>query len=184
MTQEPWWAVLSRAQLRVALRGARAANGLCLVRDGALVRRWLGSGRQLPQIPLVRFLEDDFVLIAQYGPYAISVRITSANLPVVASVSPSNRATEVPLNAKLGAVFNHSMDRASTATAFSLVRTSDRRAVAGRVVFFGDQVPLFLPSKPLAPGTRYTATISTTATDRVGNHLRTAEKWTFTTRRG
>jgi hypothetical protein len=76
MTQEPWWAVLSPAQLRFALTRARAAKGLCLVRSDLLVAAWL-VGRRLPQIPLVRFLEDDFSQIAQYGPYVIRIRITA-----------------------------------------------------------------------------------------------------------
>jgi hypothetical protein len=80
MTQEPWWTVLSPAQLRFALTRARAAKGLCLVRNDSLVAFWL-LGRQLPQIPLVRFLEDDFSQVAQYGPYVISIRITAGNPP-------------------------------------------------------------------------------------------------------
>jgi hypothetical protein len=76
LTQEPWWAILSPAQLANALQSARAARGLCLVRNDALVQFWLrhGSTRSLPPIPLVRFLENDFAAIARYGHYTISVR--------------------------------------------------------------------------------------------------------------
>jgi hypothetical protein len=76
LTQEPWWAILSPAQLESSLQSARAANGLCLVRNDLLVHFWLRytSTRRLPQIPLVRFLEDDFAAVARYGDYTISVR--------------------------------------------------------------------------------------------------------------
>jgi hypothetical protein len=74
MTEQSWWDLLSDAQLAVALRSAESTNGLCLVRNDLLVHFWLGPGRQLPDIALVRFLEEEFVPIAQDGYYTISVR--------------------------------------------------------------------------------------------------------------
>jgi hypothetical protein len=76
LTQEPWWAILSPVQLASSLQSARAASGLCLVRNDVLVNFWLrhSASQQLPQIPLVRFLERDFVSVARYGHYTISVR--------------------------------------------------------------------------------------------------------------
>ena len=74
MSQEPWWAVLSRQQLRIALVAAQKADDLCLVRNNGSVAFWL-LGRPLPQIPLVRYLEHRFVQVGQFGPYTTNVRI-------------------------------------------------------------------------------------------------------------
>jgi hypothetical protein len=76
LTQEPWWAILSPAQLASSLQSARAARGLCLVRNDVLVNFWLrySSSQELPKLPMVRFLERDFVSVARYGHYTISVR--------------------------------------------------------------------------------------------------------------
>jgi hypothetical protein len=74
MTEQSWWDLLSNAQLAVALRSAESTNGLCLVRNDLLVRFWLGPGRQLPDVALVRFLEQEFVPVAHDGYYTISVR--------------------------------------------------------------------------------------------------------------
>jgi hypothetical protein len=74
MTEQSWWSLLSDSQLAVALRSAESTNGLCLVRNDLLVHFWLGPGRELPEIALVRFLEQEFVPVARNGFYTISVR--------------------------------------------------------------------------------------------------------------
>jgi hypothetical protein len=74
MTEQSWWALLSDAELAAALRSAKSTNGLCLVRNDLLVRFWLGPNGQLPEIALVRFLEQEFVPVAHEGNYTISVR--------------------------------------------------------------------------------------------------------------
>jgi hypothetical protein len=94
-------------------------------------------------------------------------------------VSPSHGATAVRSNAKVVALFDQVMDAVSVAAAFPLVHSSNHRNVAGRVIPF-DRVLVFVPSRPPAPGVRYTATISTAATDKVGIHLRHAKQWSFT----
>ncbi|MDQ6739715.1 MAG: Ig-like domain-containing protein, partial [Actinomycetota bacterium] len=182
LTEEPWWADVPPNQLRVALASAKTAQGLCQVRNDFIVSFW-NSGRPLPQIPLVRFLADNFRQVTKYGGYSISVRVNAESPPLVTSVMPRTGGTDVMPTPVVWAVFDRPMDHVTTATALSLQQTSDRRAVTGKVVFLGDQRPTFLPSRPLKPGTRYTATISTAATDRVGNHLRQARTWSFTTRR-
>ena len=73
MTWTTWWAVLSPAQENQAVRASAATADLCLVRNQAVLDAWLG-GRQLPQVPLVAFLRDNFVPIARYGSYVVSVR--------------------------------------------------------------------------------------------------------------
>jgi subtilisin family serine protease len=104
--------------------------------------------------------------------------------PVVTSIGPADGTTGVAGRADVYAVFNEAMDHPSTAAAFTLVRTSDGAPVAGSMVWFGDRVPIFLPSSTLAPNTQYTANISTAATDQSGAHLPAAKTWQFTTAPG
>jgi len=101
--------------------------------------------------------------------------------PEVTSVSPADGSTGVSVDAPVYAHFDVAMDHASTPVAFSLVRTSDNSTVSGSVSFYGDHLPIFTPSSPLASGTQYTATISTAAIDTGGNHLVFARTWSFTT---
>ena len=96
-------------------------------------------------------------------------------------MSPADGATGVPVGTVVFAAFNDAMDRASTAAAFSLRRTSAGAPVAGTVDFYGSAVPVFKPAQPLAGGTRYTATISTAATDTGGRHLAAPKSWSFVT---
>ena len=96
MTEQSWWALLSDAELAAALRSAKSTNGLCLVRNDLLVRFWLGPNGQLPEIALVRFLEQEFVPVAHEGNYTISVRRKE---PVrdTASPHPEERASAAAL---------------------------------------------------------------------------------------
>jgi hypothetical protein len=79
------------------------------------------------------------------------------------------------------ATFSEAMDHVSTTRAFSLARASDAKPVAGSVAFLGDDVPIFVPSRPLARATRYTATISQAAMDQAGDHPAAPTTWSFTT---
>ena len=83
LTQEPWWAILlSPAQLASSLQQRALQTACVLVRNHAFVhfRLRYSSSQQLPQIPMVRFLEDDFVAIPRDGHYTISVRNASRRL--------------------------------------------------------------------------------------------------------
>jgi hypothetical protein len=60
-----WWKLLP-AQLTQALADAEAAPGLCEVRNQTEIETWDGK-HPLPQIPLVRFLEQDFVPLGSFG---------------------------------------------------------------------------------------------------------------------
>jgi hypothetical protein len=101
--------------------------------------------------------------------------------PVVTSLAPGNGTGGVSGGAAVYAVFNEPMDHASTATAFTLVRTSDGTNVAGSIVWFGDRLPIFLPAQALAPATTYAATISAGPTDQSGRPLANPTTWSFTT---
>ena len=73
------------------------------------------------------------------------------------------------------------MDKASAEGAFSLKRTSDGAPVSGNFGWYGPGVLLFKPTGDLAPGTQYTANVSTAAKDLDGNSLAAAKTWQFTT---
>ena len=73
LTAEPFWHLLSHSQEQSALAAARAAPGLCSVRNDQQAANW-GNGTPPPQVPLVRFIEQDFTPIAQYEGYVVSVR--------------------------------------------------------------------------------------------------------------
>jgi hypothetical protein len=73
LTAEPFWHLLSRSQELSALASAKAAPGLCAVRNDAQAAGWNG-GTPPPQLPLVAFIEHDFTPIAQYEGYVVGVR--------------------------------------------------------------------------------------------------------------
>jgi hypothetical protein len=104
-------------------------------------------------------------------------------LPTVTPVIPIMGATRVAVSSIVVAGFDQPMDHASTAGAFSVVRSSDNRAITGSVKFFADRALVFSPSVPLAPATVYTARITTAASNVAGQHLATAKRWSFTTAR-
>jgi hypothetical protein len=73
LTAEPFWHLLSPAQQLTALARAKAAPGLCLVRNDQVARKW-GNGSLPPQVPLVAYMEREFVPIARYDGYVVAVR--------------------------------------------------------------------------------------------------------------
>jgi glucose/arabinose dehydrogenase len=101
--------------------------------------------------------------------------------PAITSVSPADGATQVSRSALAIVYFNKAMDKAATQGAFSLKRTSDGAPVSGQFGWYGPGVLLFKPDADLAPGTQYTASVSTAAKDTAGNPLATAKTWQFTT---
>ncbi len=56
-----------------ALASARAAPGVCVVRNDRLAANW-DNGRPPPQTPLVAYSEQGFTPIAQLGGHVVSVR--------------------------------------------------------------------------------------------------------------
>jgi hypothetical protein len=73
LTAQPFWHLLSTEQQRTALASAKAAPGLCLVRNDHVAAKW-GNGSPPPQVPLVVFMERDFAPIARYDGYVVAVR--------------------------------------------------------------------------------------------------------------
>jgi hypothetical protein len=107
-------------------------------------------------------------------------RFTTTMPPSVSTVYPADGATEVSRSAVTYAIFNKAMDKASAQGAFSLKRTSDGAPVSGTFGWYGNAL-IFKPNVDMAPGTQYTASISTAAKDLAGNPLPAAKTWRFTT---
>ena len=127
---------------------------------------------------------DDFTYALSPGGSTATVAVTvscAANPPVINFVRPAEGATDAQPNAVIVVAFDRSMDKSSAEAAFSLKRTSDGTAVSGSFGWYGPGVLLFKPTGDLAPGTQYTANVSTAAKDLDGNSLAAAKTWQFTT---
>jgi hypothetical protein len=109
--------------------------------------------------------------------------------PRVIDTIHANGAANVPINAKFGATFSEAMSPLTITTASFIVTGPGAIPVAGAVSYsFVNAV--FTPDSDLAYNTTYTATITTGATDLVGNQLAgnqaplpaaSAYVWHFTT---
>jgi hypothetical protein len=108
-------------------------------------------------------------------------QFTTATPPVINGVSPADGATGVSPSSLTIAYFNKAMDKAATQAAFSLKRTSDGAPVSGSFGWYGPGVLLFKPDADLAPGTQYTASVSTAAKDLQGNALANPVTWIYAT---
>ncbi len=73
------------------------------------------------------------------------------------------------------------MDKPSSQAAFTLKRTSDGAPVSGSFGWYGPTALIFKPDADLAPGTQYTASVSTAAKDLGGNSLANPVTWSYTT---
>ncbi len=104
--------------------------------------------------------------------------------PVVASTSPGNGATAIPLNQIVTATFNEEMNP-STITQQSFTLESGAKSgvpVPGTLSYNNTNATLsFVPSTPLTQNTTYTGTVKSTVKDLNGNALQTNYVWTFST---
>ena len=103
-----------------------------------------------------------------------------ATLPVVVSVTPANGATAVPVASLITATFNKVMNPTSINTSSFTVVGPAGAPVTGTVTYSGTTAT-FTPATLLAASSRYTATISTGATDAIGTALANNFVWSFTT---
>ncbi len=98
--------------------------------------------------------------------------------PFVIATSPLNGATNVPLNKVITVTFNEAMNPASfTQASFSVQGTT---ALAGTISYSGNTAS-FTPGSPLSPNTTYTAKVTSSVRDLMGNALQTDYTWTFST---
>lgn len=105
----------------------------------------------------------------------------TATLPVVVSVSPTEGANGVAVNAAVSAVFSTLMDD-STITQANFTLNNGSSNLAGATAFDATtRTATFTPSSNLAYGMTYTATINTGVKDKAGNGIATPKVWSFTT---
>jgi hypothetical protein len=112
-----------------------------------------------------------------------TVTIPDTTRPVVVSTNPVNGATGVLLNQAISAAFSKPLTPA-TVSGSSFTVTAGGTAVAGAVSYSSNgNVATFVPSASLAPGTVFTATLTTAITDTASpaNALAANYTWTFTT---
>jgi hypothetical protein len=103
----------------------------------------------------------------------------TVTLPGVASVTPAQGATGVPINTTVTATFNMAMKPASI-NASTFILAGPGGAVTGAVTYSGTMA-IFIPNAALAYGTTYTATITTGASSPGGAELIGPYVWSFTT---
>jgi len=99
--------------------------------------------------------------------------------PEVSATSPEHDAVEVALDAAMTATFTEAMDPSTiNDETFTLREGGD--LVDGTVMYIG-VTARFSPDEPLREGVRYTARVSSVASDLAGNNLAADYAWGFTT---
>ena len=105
--------------------------------------------------------------------------------PTVTLTVPAANATAVPINTAITATFSEDMNPATiSATSFTVVNSTLGTAVVGSVAYSAtSRTAIFTPTTPatLPNNTRFTATVTTAATDLAGNALEASHVWSFTT---
>jgi len=136
------------------------------------------SGYTSPTVLTVRGFSGNYNG-AQLMPRFQADIFADTTAPQVASVTPANGATDVPMTANVSATFNEGM-QAPEAGAFTLEGPAG--PVAGTVSYTpATWTMTFTPDSALASNTPYTATLSTGIKDLAGNPLAAPYVWTFTT---
>jgi len=109
-----------------------------------------------------------------------TIPVTTA--PTVTSTIPANLATLVPLNQIVSATFSKAMNPATISGGTFTLTGPGTTPVSGLVAYVAvGNTLVFTPTANLAPGTLFTATITTGVTDLAGNALASNYVWTFTT---
>jgi len=102
--------------------------------------------------------------------------------PAILSTSPTNGTTGLPLNQPVSATFSEGMNPATiNASTFSLTGPGGT-AVASAVTYISaTHTALLTPTVSLVNNTIYTATVTTGASDPIGDGLAANYVWSFTT---
>ena len=109
---------------------------------------------------------------------------TTAPPPAVTATVPAGHATNVPLNEKIAATFNTSMNAAtiSATGTFTLAVAGGGAVVPGTVTYdAASNTAIFAPTSALATNTQFTATVTTAAQSAQGSALASNYVWSFTT---
>jgi hypothetical protein len=105
--------------------------------------------------------------------------VADTTAPTVVATFPLSGAMNVPANGAINAAFSEAMD-AKTISSASFTVKQGGVDVPGVVTYLNNTATL-VPSKTLALGATFTATITTTAADLAGNKLAMDYSWTFST---
>ena len=99
--------------------------------------------------------------------------------PAVTIITPTNGATNIPLDQLISVTFNEEMNP-ETINESSFTLSNGTSQIPGVVTYVGTTATI-TPSALLAPNTTYTARIARTVKDLTGNALQTETIWTFST---
>ncbi|QOY51863.1 Ig-like domain-containing protein [Candidatus Sulfurimonas baltica] len=100
--------------------------------------------------------------------------------PTISSISPSDTAIDVSLNANVVVTFSEDMAAGTINTSNIVVKDSANAVVSGTVSLSGN-VATFSPDSTYEIAETYSVTVSTAVTDLVGNNLGSQSVTTFTT---
>ena len=112
-------------------------------------------------------------LISNYSWEFTTTSTIDTTPPTIVEVSPKDK--DVPIDSTISITFSESMLKSETESAFSI-----SPKVNGTLQWVGETL-VFTPDSLLKLDTEYNVTISTNATDLVGNKLATEFYWQFTT---
>jgi hypothetical protein len=107
------------------------------------------------------------------------MNLPDTTAPTVVATFPLSNAMNVPANGAINAAFSEAMDPATISAASFTVKQGAVN-VPGVVTYLNSTATL-VPSKTLALGATFTATVTTAATDVAGNKLAMSYSWTFST---
>lgn len=123
--------------------------------------------------PAENALENDYNWTFTTGTIADTTR------PIVILTDPYNGENNVALNKVITATFNEAMNATSLNGATFLLKQGTTTITGA--VSYSNLVASFDPTVDLNPGTVYSCTITTGATDAAGNGLLNNYNWSFTT---
>jgi hypothetical protein len=158
-----------------ALGGLKDIRQGLLERASAAVGFTCGAGIRLP--------DGRVAIVSSRTPQSSKGPTASSCSPRVTRTAPAADAAAVSTTTPITALFSLPMQTPSLRRAVTLSDAGNGHRVQGTVSFFGDIALIFRPRRALAPGARFSATISTVATAATGAALQPAAHWSFTTRR-
>ena len=114
-----------------------------------------------------------FALATNYSWSFATAALADSTRPTVVLTVPAPAAAGVPINTRITAVFSEDMNPATlTAASFTLTNTTLAAPVAGSVSYSAaSRTATFTPTATLAASSAFRATITSAATDLVGNGL-------------
>jgi hypothetical protein len=74
LSSEVWWLVLNSEEQQLLLSQLVGRRHLCVVKNQRVIDMW-AAGRQIPDRPLVAFIDREFVSAGSYGEYELLVRV-------------------------------------------------------------------------------------------------------------